>query len=89
MGFDTKANFGYLVAHEENSYIEVFVVWHTKSCLAIKASEHHTGPYMGVYPIKGGLSEVCIPEHIVDFISERKKEWTIGVKCGGVDICAR
>lgn len=69
MAFDMKARFRFLVHREENSYTGVFVEWHAKSYLAIKAVECHMGPYVGVYLTKGLLGKACTPEHIFDFIS--------------------
>lgn len=44
---------------------------------------------MWVYRTKGILGETCTLENIFDFISERKQEWTIGMRRNGVDICTR
>lgn len=60
-----------------------------QSCLAIKAAEHHLGPHVGVYTTKGLLGEACTQEHIFDLLNERKREWMIGVKPGGFNVCAK
>lgn len=64
MAFGTKASFGYPAYHEENNYSEAFIEWHAKSCLVIKAAEHHLGPFVGVYPSKSLHSESCSEEHM-------------------------
>lgn len=44
---------------------------------------------MDVYSTKGLLGDACTPKQIFYFISERKREWTIGVKRDGFDVCAK
>lgn len=89
MAFDTKFHFGYPVYLEENIYTGVFVEWHTKSSLAIKAVELHLGPYVGIYPTKGLQGKACTSEHIFYFLHIRRREWTIGVRRDGFDVCTK
>lgn len=45
--------------------------------------------YIGIYPTNGLQGEACSPEHIFDFLNERRREWPIGVKRDGVNVYAK